>query len=36
MAVPIRFVTLQPFSAYVSVTVDVDASRFPIRRQSSV
>ena len=31
--VPIRFVTLQLFSAYVSVTVDVDVSRFPIRRQ---
>jgi len=34
--VPIRFVTLQLFSAYVSVTVDVDVSRFPIGRQSSV
>jgi hypothetical protein len=34
--VPIRFVTLQLFSAYVSLTVDVHVSRFPIRRQSSV
>jgi len=31
---PIRFVTLQLFYAYVSVTVDVDVSRFPIGRQS--
>jgi hypothetical protein len=36
IVVPIRFVTLQLFSAYVSVTVDVDVSRFPIGRQSSV
>ena len=35
-AVPIRFVTSQFFFAYVSVMVDVDVSRFPIGRQSSV
>jgi hypothetical protein len=34
--VPARFVTLRLFSAYVSVTVDVGVSRFPIRRQPSV
>ena len=36
VVVPIRFVTLQLFSAYVSVTVDVDVSRFPNGRHSSV
>jgi len=36
MVVPIRFVTLQLFSAYVSVTVDAHVSRFSIGRQSFV
>jgi len=36
IVVPIKFVTLQLFSAYVSVMVDVDVSRFPNGRHSSV
>jgi hypothetical protein len=32
----VRFVTLQLFFAYVSVTVDVGVSRFPIGRRSWV
>jgi len=36
IVVPTSVVTLQLFSAYGSVTVDVDLSRFSIGRQSSV